>query len=179
MSAIFGLRIFDRANTSIVKRAFVLGVQLSTLVVLQSTGTVRNQGGIFSTLVLRHSVVLVLGYSVVLSGTQLKPYPAAGPCSAAASASSPSCAYARAVTVKQHIPSFSPFPSDITREYPHSLLILYGNTLIPFHYYKGIPPSQGNTLIDAPPALRHRRRRLPAEGGVVRAARRVLWRGQL
>ena len=48
-----------------------LGVQLSTLVVLQST----QSGGTFSTLVLRHSVVLVLGYSysVVLSSTQLKP----------------------------------------------------------------------------------------------------------
>ena len=49
-----------------------LGLQLSTLVVLQST----QSGGTFSTLVLRHSVVLVLGYSysVVLSSTQLKPY---------------------------------------------------------------------------------------------------------
>ena len=48
-----------------------IGVQLSTLVVLQST----QSGGTFSTLVLRHSVVLVLGYSysVVLSSTQLKP----------------------------------------------------------------------------------------------------------
>ena len=35
-----------------------------------------QSGGTFSTLVLRHSVVLVLGYSysVVLSSTQLKPY---------------------------------------------------------------------------------------------------------
>ena len=43
------------------------GVQLSTLVVLPST----QSGGTFSTLVLRHSVVLVLGYSysVVLSST--------------------------------------------------------------------------------------------------------------
>ena len=42
-----------------------IGVQLSTFVVLQST----QSGGTFSTLVLRHSVVLVLGYSysVVLS----------------------------------------------------------------------------------------------------------------
>ena len=49
-----------------------VGVQLSTLVVMQST----QSEGTFSTLVLRHSVVLVLGcsYSVVLSSTQLKPY---------------------------------------------------------------------------------------------------------
>ena len=49
----------------------IVGVQLSTLVVLQST----QSAGTFSTLVLRHSVVLVLGYSysVVLSSTQLKP----------------------------------------------------------------------------------------------------------
>ena len=48
-----------------------LGLQLSTLVVLQST----QSGGTFSTLVLGHSVDLVLGYSysVVLSSTQLKP----------------------------------------------------------------------------------------------------------
>ena len=48
------------------------GLQLSTLVVLQST----QSGGTFSTLVLRHSGVLVLGYSysLVLSSSQLKPY---------------------------------------------------------------------------------------------------------
>ena len=52
--------------------AYQLGAQLSTLVVLQST----QSGGTFGTLVLRHSVVLVLGYSysAVLSSTQLKPY---------------------------------------------------------------------------------------------------------
>ena len=46
-------------------------VQLSTLIVLQRTQT----GGYTEYLVLRHSVVLVLGYSysVVLSSTQLKP----------------------------------------------------------------------------------------------------------
>ena len=54
-----------------VTRRHDVGLQRSTLVVLQST----QSGGTLRTLVLGHSVVLVLvySYSVVLSGTQLKP----------------------------------------------------------------------------------------------------------
>ena len=64
-------RMAGRRGSDSMGAGWTLGVQLSTLVVMQST----QSGGTFSTLVLRRSVVLVLGYSysVVLSSDQLKP----------------------------------------------------------------------------------------------------------
>ena len=46
-----------------------------------------------------------------------------------------------------------PFPSTVTREYPHSLLLLQGNTLIPFYCYKGIPSIPFNITREYPYSL--------------------------